>query len=94
MSEIFPGFILILSAPRLIDSIARDGSKWMSATRGILICFLIFGIAFAEAISGIATRTISQPSFSSCLICFTVFCTSVVRVSHIDWIVIFLFIIG
>ena len=61
----FPGFILILSAPCLIDSKARSAEKWMSATRGIFILFFISPTALADFISGIPTLTISQPAFSS-----------------------------
>src|SRR5690349_11204781 len=57
----------------------------MSAISGTVICALILGSAAAESTSGTATRMISQPTASSCLICSTVALTSRVSVEHMDW---------
>ena len=57
----------------------------MSTTSGILQCSLMVPMALAEALSGTATRTISQPASSKRRICWMVAFGSSVRVLHIDW---------
>src|SRR5699024_1646203 len=57
----------------------------MSATRGMWMLLLMAPRALAAAMSGTATRTISQPAASRRWIWSTVAGTSPVLVEHMDW---------
>ena len=80
-----PGLMRMHWAPCSTAATARRESKWMSAMSGMAMRSRMALIARAAAISGTATRMISQPACSSWWIWWTVASTSLVRVLVMDW---------
>ena len=80
-----PGLMRRPDAPRLAASMASLWSKWMSATTGMGDPAQVSAKPSRASAWGMATRTISHPSWASSLIWASVETGSVVLVVHMDW---------